>query len=389
MTTFAGLPVREKEAVSARDLSSQKNERTRGMKATAEAAVAQPFAGITENGVLRPGLFSINPTGVPTTPIKAAAEAFLNSLGDRRAEAMFSVDGDEWRRWSNVHMFMMRHGVLMETMTQGQKDAALALMAATLSAAGYESARSIMKLNETIREITGRDIEFGDELYWFSVLGEPSESEPWGWQVDGHHLIINCFILGDQVVLAPMFFGSEPNIATAGKYEGTRAFDAEQDRGLELAQSLDEVQLARATIGTELPPECVVPAFSDNADLERQGLRFDAMSAGQRDLAMKVIETYVRRLRAGHDEVWLEEIKAHLDETYLGWIGEREEDGVFYYRVHSPVILIEFDHQRGIALNFDVPTRHHIHTVVRIPNGNDYGRDLLRQHYQQAGHHGA
>jgi hypothetical protein len=27
------------------------------------------------------------------------------------------------------------------------------------------------------------------------------------------------------------------------------------------------------------------------------------------------------------------------------------------------------------------PTRRHIHTVVRAPNGNDYGQDLLRQHY--------
>lgn len=27
------------------------------------------------------------------------------------------------------------------------------------------------------------------------------------------------------------------------------------------------------------------------------------------------------------------------------------------------------------------PTRQHIHVVVRTPNGNDYGKDLLGQHY--------
>jgi hypothetical protein len=38
----------------------------------------------------------------------------------------------------------------------------------------------------------------------------------------------------------------------------------------------------------------------------------------------------------------------------------------------------------------DAPSRDHIHTVVRTPNGNDYGRDLLRQHYAQHDHaHGA
>jgi hypothetical protein len=28
----------------------------------------------------------------------------------------------------------------------------------------------------------------------------------------------------------------------------------------------------------------------------------------------------------------------------------------------------------------DRHTRDHIHTIVRTPNGNDYGKDLLRQH---------
>ena len=55
-------------------------------------------------------------------------------------------------------------------------------------------------------------------------------------------------------------------------------------------------------------------------------------------------------------------------------------------RVHNPGILIEFDHQPGIALDNDDHTRNHTHTLVRTPNGNDYGRDLLRQHYRQFDH---
>jgi hypothetical protein len=383
--TFTGLPPRQKPEVSARDLSSQQNERTKGMKEAGDRSVAEPFAGITENGALQAGLFAIKPTGVSTAPVHAAAQAFLASLGSRRSEAMFPVDSDAWRRWSNVHMFLMRHGVCMEGMTEAQKEAAFGLMQASLSASGYETSRNIMKLNETIREITGRNLEFSDQLYWFSVFGEPSETEPWGWQVDGHHLIINYFVLGDQVVMAPQFFGSEPNIATAGKYEGTRVFDAEQDRGIALMQSLNPSLQKQAIVGEEMPPECLIPAFSDNADLVRSGLRFDALSSGQKELATSLIDAYVGRLRPGHSDAWMNDIKAHLDETYLGWIGGYEDDSVFYYRVHSPVILIEFDHQRGIALDFDMPTRHHIHTVVRIPNGNDYGRDLLRQHYER--HH--
>ncbi|HZT05464.1 MAG TPA: DUF3500 domain-containing protein [Chloroflexota bacterium] len=67
-------------------------------------------------------------------------------------------------------------------------------------------------------------------------------------------------------------------------------------------------------------------------------------------------------------------------QSFFAWAGECGDESVSSYRVQSPVLLIEFDHQAGIALDNDVPTRTHIHTVVRTPNGNDSGRDILRQH---------
>ena len=85
----------------------------------------------------------------------------------------------------------------------------------------------------------------------------------------------------------------------------------------------------------------------------------------------------------------MDEVEAHLDETYFAWIGGSGDDAVFYYRIHSPVILIEFDHQRPVGLRHLLPTgphRQHIHAVVRTPNGNDYGKDLLRQHYEKHTH---
>ena len=389
MTSISsGLRPRQKEPVSARDLSSQLNERTRGMRLAGEAAIAEEFRGVTAQGQLAAGLFPIERTGASTQPVRAAADAYLQSLeGSARAAATFPVDSDVWRRWSNVHMFLMRHGVSLEDMSAGQRDKALRLMQQTLSPAGYETARSIMKLNETIREITGRDIEFGEWPYWISVMGEPSEDAPWGWQIDGHHLIINCFVLGDQVVLTPMFMGSEPTAATTGKYAGVRVFEQEDKCGLQLVQSLSPGQKSKAVLSSELPDEVFAAAFRDNFDLGYQGIRLDGLSVGQKELATALIETYVRRLRSAHDEVWMAAVRRRLDETYFAWMGGTEDEDVFYYRVHSPVILIEFDHLRGIALENDVPTRDHIHTVVRTPNGNDYGKDLLRQHYERQEHH--
>ena len=84
-------------------------------------------------------------------------------------------------------------------------------------------------------------------------------------------------------------------------------------------------------------------------------------------------------------------MRAHLERTHFAWIGGDRDDSVFYYRIHSPVVLIEFDHQRPantrhLSKNPQQPIRDHIHVVVRTPNGNDYGKDLLRQHHGEHRH---
>jgi hypothetical protein len=357
------------------------------MLEVAEAAVAQPFMGITTDGKPTSGLFPLQQAGSPTTPMRQAAEAFLAALTpQQRTDALFPLDSDVWRRWSNIHPFLMRHGVLLDALTQAQRERALALLSESLSQAGWDTARNVMKLNETIREITGRDEEYGEWLYWLSFMGTPSSDEPWGWQLDGHHLIINCFILRDHMVLTPMFMGSEPTLAPTGKYAGTRVFEAEEQSGLALAQTLTPQQRRKTVLAENLPNEVFTTAFRDNFELRYEGICYGELTNGQRTLLQRVLDTYVGRLRPGHAQVKRENVQRHLEETHFAWMGGMDEYSAFYYRVHSPVILIEFDHQRGIALDNDEPSRQHIHTVVRTPNGNDYGMDLLRQHRQQVDH---
>jgi len=44
--------------------------------------------------------------------------AFLASLSDgQRARALFALESDAWRRWSNIHPFLMRHGVCLDEMS--------------------------------------------------------------------------------------------------------------------------------------------------------------------------------------------------------------------------------------------------------------------------------
>jgi hypothetical protein len=326
-------------------------------------------------------------TGVSLAPLTSAAGAFLDALSPaERDAALFPVDSDNWRTWSNIHPFLMRHGVCLRDLGEAPRAAALALVRESLSASGFTTARNVMKLNEHIRELTGRPEEYGEWYYWLSIFGNPSQDQPWGWQIDGHHLIINCFALHDQIVLTPNFMGSEPVFAASGQYAGTRVFEDEEAKGFALMHALSPVQRQEATISTELPVEVFAAAYRDNLTLNHQGIRYDRLTPDQQSLLLELISVYVGRIRPGHAEIRLEEVKTHLSETYFAWMGACNADSPFYYRIHSPVVLIEFDHQRGIALDNDEPSRNHIHTLVRTPNGNDYGKDLLRQHYQQFDH---
>lgn len=83
--------------------------------------------------------------------------------------------------------------------------------------------------------------------------------------MDGHHLIINYFVLGDQVVMTPLFVGSEPVIAETGKYKGIEILQDEHDAGLKMLRSLNDKRENEAVI--QLSTEggnTLTAAFKDN-----------------------------------------------------------------------------------------------------------------------------
>ena len=351
------------------------------------SGLAEPFRGVTRDGKIVPGLFAVRSTGVSTEPVREAAIAFLNSLSpEQRAETTFPVDDPEWRKWMNQH-FYVRQGVSFGELKAGQREAAVGLLRASLSAKGLQQSQDIMRLNTTLGELNGDNFaEFGEAYYYFTVMGEPSGDAPWGWQLDGHHLIINYFVLGDQVVMTPTFMGSEPTLAKGGRYRGTAVLQGEQSKGLAVINALDPTQRERAIIGSKGRANNLAEAFKDNLVLDFAGVRAGDMTESQKERLIDLITEYVGNMEDGHAAVRMDEVRRHLDQTYFAWIGGTQADSVFYYRVHSPVILIEFDHQGPINLpgsDRDMPVQSHVHSVVRTPNGNDYGKDLLRQHYEQ------
>jgi hypothetical protein len=349
--------------------------------------LAAPFKGITTSGDVMPGLFEIKPTGVSSEPVRNAAVAFIETLNPvQLARTMYPVDDVEWRKWMNQH-FYARQGVSFADMTDRQRAAAFGLMRASLSAQGFELTRNIMRLNETLAELAEDHDFLGEWLYYIQIYGKPSATDPWGWKLEGHHAIINYFVLGDQVVMTPLFIGSEPVKAPSGKYKGIEILQKEQNDGLEMLKALPEALRKKAILEfSKSGNNNLTEAFKDNVVIDFAGLRTNELAGLTRQRLRDLIHLYVSNMDEGHARVRMDEIDRHLDNTWFTWIGGAQPDSVFYYRVQSPVILIEFDHQRPanlrkLAADPTKPTQQHIHCVVRTPNGNDYGKDLLRQHY--------
>ena len=84
---------------------------------------------------------------------------------------------------------------------------------------------------------------------------------------------------------------------------------------------------------------------------------------------------YVGRKQANVADEQMREIRsAGLSSVRFGWAGGHHPGQGHYYRVHSPTFLIEYDNTQNMA--------NHIHSIWRDIHG-DFGRDLLREHYEQ------
>jgi hypothetical protein len=357
--------------------------------------ITEDFFGLTTDGKRIDDLFTIHSTGVTTAPVISAAKAFLAGLtDDQRTSTQFTVHSTEWRLWSNVDAYE-RQGVSLADLTDAQKALGTALLKTALSADGLETTEKIRRINQAAGEAIGNTNSFNEDAYYWTVMGTPSATEPWGFQFDGHHLVINYFVLGDQVVMSPCFWGSEP---TSMKIDGKTVTVCHEEVVASLAfiNSLTTAQQKVAVASSTKSNESMkAGAFSDNAVQAYEGLRGDKLTTVQKKKLLAIVEVFVSRAKADVARARMAEVSRHLADTYITWAGGIADDSAFYVRVHSPVVWVEVDCQGpgplagayGATQGGD-PTQLHVHSIIRTPNGNDYGKELLRQHYLTSPHHG-
>lgn len=309
-----------------------------------------------------------------TDDMAAAADTFLKELAPRSGDASFTFTDDERFDWHYTPR--RRDGVPIRDMIGRQRDALKALMRTTLSSEGILKAEAIMTLEAVLAEIEGASLSYRDpENYLVSVFGTPG-SFPWGWRLEGHHLSINVTVAAEgEVSVTPAFMGSNPARVPSGPRAGTRVQYDEFILAIRLARSLNDAQRAKAMIGTRSLGNIVAgPGRGDALDTP-EGLPLSDLNRAQRLIAMQLIATYVGIARDRIGLPYMKLVEEGLADTKLAWAGAVSETQAFYYRIHGPRILIEFDNTQSGA--------NHIHSLWRDPL-NDFGRDDLHRHYKGA-----
>jgi hypothetical protein len=312
----------------------------------------------------------------------AMAEAAKNFLGaltpEQRAKASFKFDDEQRLDWYFVPR--ARQGLPLKELNAEQRKLAHAFLKTGLSQRGYLKATTIIELELVLREIEqGRGQVRDPELYYFSVFGTPAAKDPWGWRVEGHHLSLNFTVVkGAMVATTPAFFGANPAEVRQGPRQGLRVLGSEEDLGRELIKSLDERQRAKAVFDATAPADILTGNQKKADPLNPAGIAASDLTPQQVERLKKLLNEYITRMPEDLAAERLEKLRrAGLEKIHFAWAGGFERGEKHYYRLQGPTFLVEYDNTQNDA--------NHIHSVWRDFEG-DFGRDLLREHYQSTPH---
>ena len=309
-------------------------------------------------------------TSNPAPAIVASANTFLGTLDQaQRSKVLFDFNDAAQRvRWSNLPTTMVpRAGLKMGDLNDAQKKAAMVLLAAALSKRGYDKVQEIMGGDEQLKIASGgRGGMFGRDLFYISILGKPSATDPWMLQFGGHHLALNVTMVGRDGILTPSLTAAQPAKYTV---EGRtiRPLGAENDKAFALINALDEGQRKQAIL-TYKVADLVLGPGQDGKTIQPEGLKASAMNASQQAMLLDLIGEWAGIVSESSAAARMADIKSKIAETWFAWSGPTTNGMPAYYRIQGPTLVIEYAPQ---PLGGD-PTMH-IHTIYRDPT-NDYGK---------------
>jgi hypothetical protein len=253
-----------------------------------------------------------------------------------------------------------------------QRNAAMGLLAATLSKRGYEKVLAIVEGDEALKVASGaRGSMFGRDLFYISILGKPSVKDPWMVQFGGHHLALNITMAGPDGILTPSLTAAQPAKYTV-EGKTVRPLGAENDKAFTLVNALDEEQRKQAILNYKVADLVLGPGH-DGKTIQPEGIKCSAMNASQQAMLLELVSEWAGIVHEQAAAARMVEIKANLPETWFAWSGPTTNGMPAYYRIQGPTLVIEYAPQ---PLGGD-PTMH-IHTIYRDPT-NDYGKKSVGQ----------
>jgi len=309
--------------------------------------------------------------------MSAAARTLLDALWPgQRERAVFKLEDDERLNW--FYTPVPRKGLPLREMTSGQRQLALALLSAGLSQAGFAKASTVMSLEEVLTIIDGingqnrRD----PDGYFVSIFGEPSEKGAWSYRFEGHHISMHFTMMNGKISGTPSFLGANPAQVLDGRRKGLRTLPREEDLARDLVRALSQDQQQKAIVLAEAPGD-ILTEHSRQAAIKGQpnGIRLNALNGAQGDKLKGLLDEYCDNMTGEIAAFRKEQIRRVGNDLWFAWAGGLQPREKHYYRIQSPEFLVEYDNTQDGA--------NHIHSVWRDLNG-DFGRDLLRDHYQSS-----
>lgn len=345
------------------------------------------------------------------TKMAAAALAFAGALTAEQASvlyqdfAAFDLQAPR-RQWSYLPE-PERPGLPVGDLSDEQRKLAHQLITASVSMNGYAKVVSIMAMEHVRRAlmlVSAPAIAhlFDPERYCFRFFGDPGRAAPWGWQLAGHHVVLNFTVIGDHVSPTPCMLGSVP-----ASYGPLRPLEEEEAAGYRFMRSLTEAQRNKAVIWHRPPPDFATRMVPRIGETELPDHVFEPEPDYRISYDERSVLSYVRSgpkgvLGAELDDAQVTSLvdlvamfadrlppevafaerdrveAAGAENLAFAWAGGLERGARHYFRIQGPDLLIEHDNTQGGG--------NHVHSVWRNP-ANDFGDDILAAHYR--GQHGA
>lgn len=373
--TEAGGAASTDDDGSATDPGNEDTESPTGSDTDASQDSGSMDAPDTSSPIFWPGSELTDRQAVADAMVEAA-QAFLAGLDDyQRGQVQYSLTDAERSDWSNLpHAIHVREGVSFAELNEERMNLGWELIRASLSAAGVKRAQDIIQLEKLLWE--DGDMNAFPGNYFFTFFDTPSQTEPWGWQLDGHHLALNFTVVGPEVTITPSLWGVSPKVWPTGEFMGLAPMAAEEDLAFGWMASLNEDQMGQAQLSADADPDLMAGPTSIQSEWpEPRGVPVSALDESQREALLEWIAVYVGNLADAQSAERMAEIEASLGDASVAWMGGTTPGEMMYYRIQGSKVLIEYDHTRSAD---------HVHAVYRDPS-NDYGVNWLAKHLAE--HH--